>query len=283
MPYWEIWNEPDLDADDSLNKRCWGGTKAEFFDLYEITAKHLKKCFPHLKIGGPASCGNTEWSADFLCEMQKREVPIDFFSWHIYTTSPDAIAERARVAQEIMEKNGYRDAENILNEWNYVKGWTDDFKYSINMIHGLKNASFILSAMAVSQPSPIDMLMYYDTRPSEFNGVFDFYSYDPLKGYYPMKWYGMFYDLEAEVRSENTVDGIYSLCGTYKDGKSLCMLTYYSDDDNAPQKEIKIDFGKNAKYEIYLLDAEKDGELVETTSTPVLKLSVHSCVLIKEI
>ena len=26
IEYWEIWNEPDLDADDSTNKRCWGGT-----------------------------------------------------------------------------------------------------------------------------------------------------------------------------------------------------------------------------------------------------------------
>ena len=46
MPYWEIWNEADLDTDDSTNKRTWGGTKAEFFRLYEIASKHLKACFP---------------------------------------------------------------------------------------------------------------------------------------------------------------------------------------------------------------------------------------------
>jgi len=28
IEYWEIWNEPDLDPDDSTHKRCWGGTKA---------------------------------------------------------------------------------------------------------------------------------------------------------------------------------------------------------------------------------------------------------------
>ena len=38
IQYWEIWNEPDLDSDDSTNKRTWGGTKAQFFDLYEIAA-----------------------------------------------------------------------------------------------------------------------------------------------------------------------------------------------------------------------------------------------------
>ena len=30
MQYWEIWNEADLDADDSKHKRCWGGTAKEF-------------------------------------------------------------------------------------------------------------------------------------------------------------------------------------------------------------------------------------------------------------
>ena len=70
IQYWEIWNEADLDGDDSTNKRTWGGTKAQFFDLYEITAKHLKSCFPQLKIGGPALAGNMDWAESFLQEME---------------------------------------------------------------------------------------------------------------------------------------------------------------------------------------------------------------------
>ena len=283
IQYWEIWNEPDLDPDDATNKRTWGGTKAQFFDLYEIAAKHLKSKFPHLKIGGPALAGNMEWGEEFLREMQRREVPMDFFSWHIYAVDPEHVVRRANTAQHLMEKYGYGDAENILNEWNYVKGWTDEFQYSMNMIHGLKNASFILSTMALSQRSPIDMLMYYDTRPSSFNGVFDFYSYEPLKGYYPMKWYGMFYDMEAEVRSESDLDNIYSLCGTDKDGKVLCMLTYYSENDDSPEKEFTVDFGKSGKYEVYLVDKDNDETLIATTDAPTLTLPIHACVLIKEI
>ena len=88
VTYWEIWNEPDLDPDDSTHKRTWGGTKAQFFDLYEIAAKHLKSCFPHLKIGGPALAHREDWARDFLTEMKRREVPMDFFSWHIYSADP---------------------------------------------------------------------------------------------------------------------------------------------------------------------------------------------------
>ena len=182
-----------------------------------------------------------------------------------------------------MEENGYGDAENILNEWNYVKGWTEEFQYSINMIHGLKNASFILSTMALSQISPIDLLMYYDTRPSAFCGIFDYYSYEALKGYYALYWYGMFYDTDAEIRSENVLENVYSLCGVKPDGKLLCALTHYSDDDNAEAKEIRLDFGRAGTYEIYLVDEEHNGELVATTSDLTLTLPVHACVLVKEI
>ena len=46
IEYWEIWNEPNLDPDDSTHKRCWGGTKLQFFEFYDVAATHLKQCFP---------------------------------------------------------------------------------------------------------------------------------------------------------------------------------------------------------------------------------------------
>jgi hypothetical protein len=74
------------------------------------------------------------------------------------------------------------------------EGWDKvNYPYSIMAIRKLKNASFIIATMARAQPAPVDMLMYYDTRPSAFCGLFDYYSYKPLKGYYAMKWYGKFY------------------------------------------------------------------------------------------
>ena len=282
MEYWEIWNEPDLDPDESTNKRTWGGTKKEFFDLYEITAKHLKKCFPNLKIGGPALAWNEEWADDFLYEMQKRGVEIDFFSWHIYCVTPEGLIEKAERIKNMLTKYGYENAESILNEWNYVKGWTDEYLYSIESIHSLKNSAFIMSCICEAQASSIDMLMYYDTRPSCFNGIFDFYTYKPLKGYYPMYWYGMFYDMKAWIPAENKLDNIYTLCGIDENGKAMAVVTYYSDDDNAPNKSVKLDFGRCGNYEIYVLDSEKDGELIGTTSDLTFDMSIHSSILIKE-
>lgn len=283
IEYWEIWNEPDLDEDDADNKRTWGGTKAQFFELYAVAAKHLKTCFPKLKIGGPAVAWREDWANDFLREMKKRAVPIDFFSWHIYCTEPKYMTEKADRIKAMLIDNGYGEAESILNEWNYVKNWTDQYVYSLKAIHGVKGAAFTMACICAAQNSTIDMLMYYDTRPSVFNGAFDFYTYEKLKGYYPLCWYGKFYDTEREIPAENSVENIYSLCGVDAHGKTLTVVTYYTDDDLAENKAVSVDFGREGKYEIYLLDDEHDAQLVDTTDSLVFDMKNCSAVLIKEI
>lgn len=282
MPYWEIWNEPDLDKDDSTNKRCWGGTKAEFFDFYEISAKHLKKCFPHLKIGGPAIAGNLTWATEFIEEMQRREVPMDFFSWHRYLVEPNTLIDRANYIRELLDRCGYQNAESIFNEWNYVKGWTDKYIYSLETIHGIKGGAFIIATASVCQRLPIDMLMYYDTRPGVFNGAFDYYTLKPLKGYYALKWLGDLYDSDYEVVCKDNIDNIYTLC-VVKGGKAELVVTYYSDEENLPDKELEIDFNKKFNYEVYLLDETHDGELVKTTSDLKITLKHNTAIYIKEI
>ncbi len=282
IKYWEIWNEPDLDSDDSPNKRCWGGTKAEFFDFYEITAKHLKTSFPEIRIGGPALAYREDWAEDFIKRAQKNNIPMDFFSWHIYSNEPAPIFERAKRIKDMLQKYGFTQTESILNEWNYVKGWGEEFVYSIESIIGMKGAAFIMSVISEAQKADIDLLMYYDTRPSVFNGVFDYYTYRPLKGYYPFLWYGSFYDLEYEIRANHTPDHIYTLAGADSDGKISAIITYYSDKDNELAKEIKVDFGKNAEYEIYLLDSQHNGEHINTTDSLIFRIENQSCIYIKE-
>ena len=87
ITYWEIWNEPDCHNADGSNP-CWQGTEEEFVDLFCITQKHLKECFPHLKIGGPAfSSVNIEREYKkmfmdlFFTTIRERKIPLDFFSF----------------------------------------------------------------------------------------------------------------------------------------------------------------------------------------------------------
>jgi len=139
-----------------------------------------------------------------------------------------------------------------------------------------------MACMSAAQKSSIDMLMYYDAKPAMFNGLFDFYSYRTLKGYYPFLWYGMLYDAVGEIRCESEPEGIYTLCGTMPDGKLLYIVTNYSD-ENSHEREIRVDFGRNGKYEIYRLDDMHSGTLADVCEDLTLKLSANSCILIKEI
>lgn len=282
IKYWEIWNEADLDGDDSPNKRCWGGTRAEYMEFHEIAAKHLKKCFPEIKIGGPALAGNIDFAEEFLKRSKENNIPLDFFSWHIYSNEPKNVTKKAEEIKALLNKYGFGKIESILNEWNYVKGWGEEFVYTVESITGIKGAAFMMAVISEAQKTDIDILMYYDTRPSVFNGVFDYYTYRPLKGYYPLFWYGSFYDLKAEIRAINEPENIYTLAGVDEDGKITAIITNYSDNDTLPSREISVDFGKSSEYDIYVLDNEKDGTFEKTTAELNLTIKNQSCILIKE-
>ena len=285
MPYWEIWAEPDLDIN-SENKRLWAGTTEQFYDLYEITAKHLKKCFPHLKIGGPAVAHDVEWSRAFLAHQKSVGTPIDFFSFHCYGKTIEKAMDRTKAMRAAMEETGYADAECILNEYNYVEGWSGaDFYRTKKMIAGIKGAAFTMAMMIAFQKSDIlDMLMYYDARFGTcFNGLFDAFQ-DVQKGYYPFKFYGNLYDCAYESRADKDPRNIYSLCGVKENGKAVAVVTYYSfEEEGKRAKTVKLDFGRPGTYNIYALDKKHDGELVAQTSDLTLKLPLFGTYLVEEV
>ena len=149
ITYWEIWNEPDLHQNDGKISPTWSGTREQFFELYHVTATHLKACFPHLKIGGPALAGDWEWAEDFLAKLK---APLDFFSWHRYDNTVEGVVTRIRRARALLDKYGYQHTESILDEWNYVLGWRGDpIVYSHEQRRKIKGAAFSLSVMCAAQ------------------------------------------------------------------------------------------------------------------------------------
>ena len=256
MDYWEIWNEPDLDPDEATNKRCWSGTTLEFCEFYSVAAKHLKNRFPHLKIGGPASAGDEAWLEKFLKYQSEKGVPMDFVSWHWYWTEPMDMSIKGTRIRALMKKYGYGEAESILNEWNYVRGWLDEFVYSIEQIISIKGACFFSACMLAGQNNPdIDMMMYYDARQGAFNGLFDYYTRRPLKGYYSYYLFANLYDMGTQVYSESDCEDVY-VVGAEGNGKKAAMITYYAENDNKWQKYITIDLGSSEfdGAKVYVVD-----------------------------
>ena len=258
--YWEIWNEPDLDDEGEkwrTNPRTWGGSREEFFRFYETAAKHLKAKFPELKIGGPALCYRKDWAEAFLAYCQTNNVPLDFFSWHAYARTPEPIGQLASDFRAMLDRHGFTKTESILNEWNYVKGWVDDFVYSLRVESGdlnLKGAAFVASVMLTCQDRPLDLLMYYDARLSTtMNGMFAKPTYWPLKGYYPFYAWSKLVDCGTQVacrvsdgqgadsdaktgfvekKDKASRGGFRAVAAKGENGRMALLIARYSDDDN---------------------------------------------------
>lgn len=77
--FFEVWNEPNMGF-------FWAGTQEEYFKLYEYAARAIKSVHRDLRVGGPASAGNS-WIVEFKRYCSLHDVPVDFISTHHYPTS----------------------------------------------------------------------------------------------------------------------------------------------------------------------------------------------------
>jgi xylan 1,4-beta-xylosidase len=75
--YFEVWNEPNLSF--------WAGDPREetYYQLYDTTARALKKANSRLRVGGPATA-QAAWVDRFIAHAVRDKVPIDFVSTHVY-------------------------------------------------------------------------------------------------------------------------------------------------------------------------------------------------------
>ncbi len=272
IEYWEIWNEPN-----SID--MWLGTPDEFNDLYIIASKHLKKRFPYIKIGGPAFCNLDEvstniWARPFLQRVKEENAPLDFFSWHGYTLEMNYLKTKLIESQGLLNEYGFTHTENILNEWNYAKDFSvAEFKELLSV----KGAAFTSAYMTICQDGPIDMLMYYDARPTVMNNLFDQDFFEPRKGYYVHKvWGDMLSTGAVQCVAENDIADIY-VTAAKNGSEEFAIITYYTNEKSMPSKDFDIIF-KNGKYNeksVYLLDSGKNAEKIATVDAAEIKLTIE--------
>ena len=74
--YFEVWNEPNLDF-------FFSGTQADYFKLYDTTAKAVKSVSPSFRVGGPATAGRA-WITETIDFASKNNAPLDFITTHDY-------------------------------------------------------------------------------------------------------------------------------------------------------------------------------------------------------
>ena len=283
IKYWEIWNEADLDPDDAADKRCWSGTAEEFFSFFKIAFLYLRKRFPHIKLGGPALAGKLDWARRFLERMTEGErVELDFFSWHIYTTDPAKMLEKAKMVADLLCEFGYGHIEKHLNEWNYIENWNTKFIDSVRVIKGIKGAAYDAAFMCAGQSSPhLDMMMYYDARPDkEYNGLWDSDFMLPLKGYYAFAFFSDLYQLGDRTVCDCDCGDVYAIAATDGEKKAV-LISYYTCETDAQPKTVRITTDFDSSSEVYLLDSEHDGEKVSEFTSNEFEIVMKPNTVIK--
>ena len=259
IEYWEIWNEPENGPEPETNQ-MWTGTQEQYFELYDVTAKHLKTCFGDtIKVGGYGSCGfggiffdpqkygfdvparpydaqrvvrygyHIEFFQNFLAYIKEHNSPIDFFSWHSYSDVEKTLVMEQYVHRTLKEY-GYAGLETHLNEWNNAHG---------NHNFGTSYASASVAAMMCAmQNTHVDMLCYYDSRlqASAYGGLFAPLTYEPVCTYYSFYAFGELYALGTQVAACSDDSAVYTLAATDGEKKAV-MVVNTADEDH----EIVID------------------------------------------
>jgi len=147
--YFEVWNEPDL-------RGFFDATQADYFELYNHTAKAVKKVASNYRVGGPATSA-TKWIADFLHYCDSSKLPVDFVSTHDYGTTsvldefgtkkqklkanPDTIALNVERIRSIIKASPYKKAELHFTEWNTSPSSRDPLHDSY------QNATYVLNTL----------------------------------------------------------------------------------------------------------------------------------------
>ncbi len=294
ITYWEIWNEPDNEPEIKDNP-MWKGTKEQFFELYRVASNYLKQRFPYIKIGGYASCGfykiasiasdpnaNVSERVDYFVTFfedflkyisdEKTKSPLDFFSWHSYSSVRSNIIF-SNYARETLDKYGFKDTEQMCNEWNP----------GVRFRGTLRDATNISANMLALHQTSASMLMYYDWRlHCVYNGAINPVGFTPFKAFYAFKGFNELYRLENQIQIKasgiNGENIVYALSAK-KDSEIAIMLVNYTDNDET----VKIDFDVDVKkVESYVIDDEHTYDLVENyVKDGVILLKKDAVVLLK--
>ncbi len=302
ITYWEIWNEPD-DCFTNETAAMWKGTPEEFFRLYSVTAKHLKKCFGDtIKVGGYGNCGLYEFQSDpeldgsklnkedlyqfvldfmhnFFKYQQETGAPIDFFSWHVYdnchpTTKEDfkIIKRHAEYIRKILDKYGYTKTEHHLNEWNLFTV----AKKRDSVFVSAKSLAFML----MMQDTSTDVMCFYDAGLgySAYRALLNPDTATPYRNYYAFCMFNSLYKLKNQIESISDNENLF-VQAARDNRKAEIVISNINDEDVEISLQIKNFSFTDAEF----LRIDEENRYTSTCEELSDKITVPSmgCVEIK--
>ena len=296
IEYWEIWNEPENGIPFKSNS-LWLGTNEQYFELYEITSKHLKGLFPNIKIGGYGSSGfygleaerydgdeleiqmhRLKFFDEFLTYMKEHNCPIDFYTWHSYE-SVNITVKYARYVRKKLDEYEFFNTESVLEEWNMNSPWNTE--HEMVPLHTAKFAADSASMMCALQNEQVDIATSYQSSiaVSVFSTWIHSYTKEPYKNYYSYVAFNELYKLKNEVECITE-----DLCGCYaiaaaNNGVGKVLIT------NPTEEKVVTDFKTNGKLvSAFVIDKDNDYKEMDNryfVYNTKIKIPAESVLLLK--
>jgi hypothetical protein len=84
--------------------------------------------------------------------------------------------------------------------------------------------------------------MYYEVAPTTMNGVFDFYTCQPIKGYWALYGFSDLCDLGTHIRTVSDDPDLYAVAAKDESGRSALLVTYYTHEENREEKTVTVTY-----------------------------------------
>ena len=291
IPYWEIWNEADL-------QQYWPGTVEQFNELYEEASLAIRAYDPNLKVGGYAAAdldrknelyeaalptfhandsnlkadsaaaklnSKNSFAGAFLQNVVDKNLPLDFLSWHFYRETLEGIHFRCDFAEAILKQYGlHGKVENINSEWHGIAlrkrpttekgiwgGW--DLSKSGQVCSAVCN----VAAMILMQQHNVTKAAYYDAENrGALCGLWDVHMHKQ-KQFYGFKAFNYLYQAGTEYESVSDNFDLQAMAAA-DEKKGYLLLANYTEE--ADTVALELNNMPGADMQVYLLDETRSLE-----------------------
>jgi len=118
--YWEIANEPDIGEDGGCPYRF---KPESYVRYYGHTAAAIRRGDSEALVGGPALANvRSAILPPLLVFCAAEKAPLDFVSWHIYTSDPLQVRATIEHVHDLLKKHPALKPKTVLDEWNMALG-----------------------------------------------------------------------------------------------------------------------------------------------------------------
>lgn len=278
IKYWQIWNEADG------HPNMWAGDEEEYFKLYEMSAKAIKKEFPDLKVGGPSSCKLAGWTERFterfLEYCREHNAPLDFFGWHCYSNTPERLMREPAEARKLLDIYGFTETELFLTEWRYIPDMADTKCDEFDRrMAGIESGAVNTAVLTSWQDSPLDMGFFYTTT-ILYNSIFNRRSEIQPGLYYPFLYFAQMLDFRQRVSGE-CAEGYYCLAGHDNNGSGAALISVLNQNNSTINLELAGVADSTIK--IYTADGTENTAVITNGKLTLTQTEPYTVYLLKEL